>query len=320
VSSGWVVTTNLTLNQVILPGKTAAVTIRFDAAGAAGARTGTLQFGSDDGDEATFKLNLKGVVTVPAAQTLIGETVIADGATAPVTFGTTSQLSPVSKTFTIKNTGNAPLVVQPVAVPAGFTVTTNLVANKTLAPGATATFIVRLNATVPGTFSGQLTFATDDPARSIYNFAVTGTVVARTLDDGDTGFTATGTWTPGVPAGTATGRSGDQLTAPAGTGTSVARWTFTGLTAGTWRISATWLKQVGAATNAVFTISTVAGGPALATKTVNQSLAPGGRLDQGSIWTDLGDVVITGTTLVIELKNNANGSVLADAIRIEKIL
>ena len=52
---------------------------------------------------------------------------------------------------------------------------------------------------------------------------------------------------------------------------------------------------------------------------VNQQLAPQGFSDQGSTWQDLGTFTITGNQLVVQLSDNANGYVLADAIRIEKV-
>jgi hypothetical protein len=59
-------------------------------------------------------------------------------------------------------------------VPAGYTITEPLAA--TLAPGASDTFTVRLNTTTAATRSGQISFATNDPNESPFNFPVTGRV------------------------------------------------------------------------------------------------------------------------------------------------
>jgi hypothetical protein len=61
----------------------------------------------------------------------------------------------------------------------------------------------------------------------------------------------------------------------------------------------------------------------LNTVIANQQLPPkADRLEgQGvfDIFEDLGTFTVTGTQLIIELTNNANGHVIADAIRIEKM-
>src|SRR5262249_31157440 len=52
---------------------------------------------------------------------------------------------------------------------------------------------------------------------------------AQVIDDGDAGFSVTGTWTARAGAGL-----GDDYRESIGSGTSTADWTFTGLEAGRW--------------------------------------------------------------------------------------
>ena len=51
-----------------------------------------------------------------------------------------------------------------------------------------------------------------------------------------------------------------------------------------------------------------------------QQLAPsGGPVELGTTFQDLGTFVVNGGSIVVTLNNNANGYVIADAVRIEKL-
>ncbi len=135
------------------------------------------------------------------------------------------------------------------------------------------------------------------------------------LDDGDTGFSTTGTWSTAT-----TGYGNDRLLAGTGNGTATANWSFTGLASGQYRVFATWNNPAANRTNAApFVVSATAGGPSLLSTTVNQQLAPVGITDGGSIFQSLGTVTIVGNTLVVRLSNSLGGLTTADAIRIERI-
>ncbi|MEZ6147911.1 MAG: right-handed parallel beta-helix repeat-containing protein [Planctomycetaceae bacterium] len=141
--------------------------------------------------------------------------------------------------------------------------------------------------------------------------------VAHIIDDGDPGFSTVGTWN--LPAGML-GRENDLQHNAAGTGTDTATWTFTGLTPGNYIVSATWLEHINRATDAPFTIFDGTGGPVLEIVRVNQELAPDDFTDRGSNWEELAIVGITGSELVVQLSDDANGYVIADAIRIEQTM
>ncbi len=115
---------------------------------------------------------------------------ISDGDTTPSTTDGTNFGSvalggtPISRTFTVRNdslvtltlgTGTTPRV----KVPAGFTLTDDLVAS--LAPGVSDTFTVRLNTATAGTRSGDISFANNDRdggdlVENPFNFRITGIV------------------------------------------------------------------------------------------------------------------------------------------------
>jgi hypothetical protein len=133
------------------------------------------------------------------------------------------------------------------------------------------------------------------------------------LDDGESGFTATGGFAP-YPG---QGYQGDVTLAAAGTGSETATWTFT-VIPGVYRVAATWFPDANRATNSPFTIFD--GTSALATVLVNQQLAPDGFIAAGATWQYLGGTyTISGTTLVVQLSNDANEYVIADGIRIERV-
>ncbi|MCA9076192.1 MAG: FG-GAP repeat protein [Planctomycetaceae bacterium] len=136
----------------------------------------------------------------------------------------------------------------------------------------------------------------------------------RIIDDGGLGFAIeSGSWGTGNG-----GFDGDNRNASIFGGSKIASWTFTGLSAGTYRVSATWSPSPARATDAPYTIFN--GDAPLTTVDINQQQAPNDFTDAGSSWEDLTTVMVTGDTLVVRLSNDANGYVMADAIRIERVL
>ncbi len=143
-------------------------------------------------------------------------------------------------------------------------------------------------------------FFTGDPAK------------LQIIDDGTTGFVLAGQWTT-----TAAGFQNDSRSSASGSGADTATWTFR-VTPGVYRVSATWLPGLGRATNSTFTISDRTS--PLGSAMVDQSQAPSGFNDSGSSWADLGGAYqVFGNTLVVKLTDQANGTVIADAIRVELI-
>ncbi|WP_254512973.1 choice-of-anchor D domain-containing protein [Anatilimnocola floriformis] len=122
---------------------------------------------------------LNGTITglaVPAAPEIAvqdGVTNIVDN-TGTVAFGTAPLTTLVQKTFTIVNSGTAPLTIGTVTVPTGFVLASPPAA--TVAAGRTTTFSVRLNTAVAGNFSGMVSFATNDADENPFNFTINGIV------------------------------------------------------------------------------------------------------------------------------------------------
>jgi hypothetical protein len=99
-------------------------------------------------------------------------------------------------------------------------------------------------------------------------------------------------------------------------GSSVATWTAD-VTPGQYAVDVTWYADPNRATNAPFTV--LDGNVSRGTTLINQRQSPAGSLDQGVTWQTLGTYTLTGNRLVVQLSNNANGYVIADAIRIRPV-
>jgi uncharacterized protein (DUF1800 family) len=115
------------------------------------------------------------------------------------------------------------------------------------------------------------------------------------------------------------GFQGGATVAPAGSGANTATWTFSNLAPGQYRVMATWPADPSQADNAPFTI--LDGGTVVGAAQVNQQLPPVGLADAATTWQDLGSIgfAVTSGTLAVSVSDNADGTVVADAVRIERI-
>jgi hypothetical protein len=158
----------------------------------AGSYAGAATFYPNDPANPSFSINLTGVVDAPQAQvTLAGSAVLDQSSTnqtATVNFGEATLNSPVVDTFTVTNSGTANLsLTDPIVVPYGYSVVSDFGATS-LAPGASTTFAVQLNADTPGVYTGAVAFETNDPDQALYSFLVTGQVATPVaqVSDGST--------------------------------------------------------------------------------------------------------------------------------------
>ncbi len=138
------------------------------------------------------------------------------------------------------------------------------------------------------------------------------------IDDGDLGYSAPGFTRiadPPFPQGL-----GDDVEySEAGSG-NTATWTFSDVAPGAYYVSATWTSAPDRATNAPYTIRDGGtGGPIAAELRINQEQLPGEFEDAGEFWRNLALVEVTGSTLTVELSDDADEYVLADAVRIEPL-
>ena len=172
-----------------------------------------------------------------------------------------------------------------------------------------------------------MSFGTNDADEGTFNFAVSGSVTSgRIVDDGSAGFALTGA----RAAISVQGYQGDSRLVPPANRLpgsnrmiasprfrSTATWSFGTLAAGTYRVSATWVPGSNRATNAPFTV--YSGATPLVTRAMNQRAAPDDVSVDGGVWEDLGIFTLGGGAVTVRLSNVANGWVVADAVRVERV-
>jgi hypothetical protein len=150
--------------------------------------------------------------------------------------------------------------------------------------------------------SGDFTFTTPATAP-----------LTRIIDDRSPGNVLAGVWR----RVTARGYGGDMHVALKGSGSIYSTWTFSNLPTGRYQVWATWKISPLNATNAPYTIFD--GAKSRLTTRVNQRLTPGDLFASSANWKRLGTVTVASGRLVVKLTNAANGQVVADAIRIQRI-
>ena len=222
----------------------------------------------------------------------------------------------VTQTFTITNTGTSTLNLvgsAPVSVSntTDFTVTQPAVSS--LAAGASTTFQVSFAPTANNLRQALLSILTNSSAADPFTFEIQGTGLPANVEQfivpGDGGYTSTGMTTT-----SGSGFGGEYQSAPSGSGSDQAAWTFTGLAPGQYQVSSTWITSSTNATNTPYTLYD--GSTSRGTFNLNQKVAPSGASSQGAIWQQIAIVNVTSGTLKVVMTNSANGYINADAVRI----
>jgi hypothetical protein len=317
--AGFTLTSNLS-DLTLTNGQTATFTVRLDAT-SAGSFQGQFQVASNDNNENPFHINVLGsVVASPEIRLTESGVSLSDGGS--LGFGTTTVGTSVTKTFTVINDGNATLTLSsldPNAMPAGFTLVSNL-GSTSLAAGQSTTFTVRLDAAAAGNFSGTISLANNDANENPFDVTISGTVNdpnqwsgPKLIDDGRAGWTKAGSWT----YVTGKGRENDIYRTNKGNGSVQANWTFTDLPDGDYWVWASWTGNKNNASNSPYTVYD--GTQAVATWRVDQRTISSGFDADGTSWKYLGMVTIHSGRMVVRLTNSANGFVVADAIRMDKV-
>ncbi|WP_406699030.1 tandem-95 repeat protein [Singulisphaera sp. Ch08] len=164
-------------------------------------------------------------------------------------------------------------------------------------------------------FSGidTFTYSAKDNLTSSSPATVTIEVIpiATFIDNGQPAYSQTGPWTAA-----AIGGYGGSVAYTAGGGsTATATWEQTGLAPGSYEVRVTWLAGTNRASNAPYRIYD--GNTLIKTVRIDQRNNPaGGVTAGGAVFQNLGTVAITGSTLRVELGNDADGYVIADAVRL----
>ena len=145
-----------------------------------------------------------------------------------------------------------------------------------------------------------------------YSTATIG--AAQIIDDSSaSGFSTTGAWTQ---VSSSAAENGEYLTTPAGNGSAVATWTFSGLIPGaTYQVSASWVPIYSLAGDAPFTV--LDGSQLVSLTYQSEHTAPG--TPGTPAWQTLGYFVTSSGTLTVQLSNASQGTVAADAVMIQQI-
>ncbi|MFP6703489.1 MAG: hypothetical protein VB861_17200, partial [Planctomycetaceae bacterium] len=115
---------------------------------------------------------------------------------------------------------------------------------------------------------------------------------------------------------TAAGYGGSLGFAAPGGGEARGWCTASGLSAGDYVLSVTWVPHANRATNVPFTVEV--NGVEVAAGRVNQQIAPNDRRADGGTWEDIATVSVPENgSIRVETSNDADGYVIADALRFE---
>ncbi len=156
--------------------------------------------------------------------------------------------------------------------------------------------------------AGDAMLADPDGADNVLGFSTGPVGPATIIDDGDPGYSQTGTWAASTP-----GFNGDYRQ---NTGSATASWTFSGLIPGAYyTLAATWPVKATFDTSTVYTVRD--GDRTPISVTVNPRTAPADFNDAGTAWKTLGRVRASGDTLVVTLTDTL--VVPADAIRLQQL-
>ncbi|OQX27669.1 MAG: hypothetical protein BWK80_04165 [Desulfobacteraceae bacterium IS3] len=166
-----------TFSTDIASGGTDEFQIRLNAA-AVGTYSGIFRFYTNDRDESPYSITISGAVN-PQQEAEIevsdnGKD-IPDGGTDD--FGTTVAGIPLTKTFTIRNTGSGLLKLSNLEMPDGFSLTDTF--PETVTAKGTDSFQIRLDASVIGIYDGILRFVSNDSNENPYDIRIYASVVAE---------------------------------------------------------------------------------------------------------------------------------------------
>ncbi|MES2574033.1 MAG: choice-of-anchor D domain-containing protein [Bacteroidota bacterium] len=178
----------------INPGATATFTITYNPT-ANGTHNASFSIVTNDGDENPYNFNITGAATTAPEIDILGNaTSITDGNTSPVPtnwtdFGSADYISEtITKTFTIKNVGNALLTLTSAALSGSgdFTISSGPAPGTTLAAGASTTLVIAFNPASLGIKNATITVISDDTNEATYDFAIQGYGILTFYDsDGD---------------------------------------------------------------------------------------------------------------------------------------
>lgn len=180
--TGFSVSSTTILLGAIGPGGSATFNIQFDPT-TTGTVTGIVTVASSDANEGSYSFYVTGTGTNPEFDLYGGDAptlMIDNGAVA--TYGTTygtnfgtqnSTTGYLTRTYTLKNTGNGPLVISSVSNSNTTDYSISAIASP-IAAGASTTFTITFNPAATGTKTAIITINNNDPSESAFKINLTG--------------------------------------------------------------------------------------------------------------------------------------------------
>ena len=156
----------------LAPNGSRTVTITFPSS-TAGTFSGNITISSNDPDRATRTLSVSVIVqAAPAPVLVVGEPAI--------DFGSIDAEKTAQQTFTIENTGTAPLEITGIESDvSGLTFEPSMF---TLAPNGSQTVTITFPKPMEGEFSGRITILSNDPDRAKHTLTISGVVQPLSLE------------------------------------------------------------------------------------------------------------------------------------------
>ncbi len=178
-STGFVTSAIIPVGPIAATTGTATFTVTATPA-AAGVNTGTITILTNDPATPSYKVNVTVTGTVPTLVVKNGTTPVISPTT-PISIGTATvnSAAPAYTSFTINNTGLAPLTLTSINVTTGgtiYTLSALPTLPTTIIAGGTATFTVTGKPAAVGSNPGTITIVTNDPTTALFilNLDVTG--------------------------------------------------------------------------------------------------------------------------------------------------
>ncbi|EIJ43850.1 hypothetical protein BegalDRAFT_3023 [Beggiatoa alba B18LD] len=163
-------------------------TVSIDTS-AVGTLTGNISFENNDVDENPFNFpvtvtinDVPAPVNAPEITVLYGANSISNASATVINLGSSTLGSSFVKTFTLQNTGTATLNVSNLVLPTGFTLEGSFPTS--VAVGASAGFGVKINTSSIATYSGTISFNTDDSDENPFTFSVSASVISSSTGGG----------------------------------------------------------------------------------------------------------------------------------------
>ena len=165
------------LRSTLEPGESDTFTVAMETS-VAGTFTGAISLASNDADENPYNFSIRGTcATPPTKAPEIAVDGITSGQAAVIDFGGADvNGTRPTKIFTVRNTGTATLTLGAVTLPDRFILVEGQ--STSLVAGSTDTFTVALDTSKVGTFSGTVSFLTNDSDESPFRFGIQGQVNA----------------------------------------------------------------------------------------------------------------------------------------------